>query len=59
MLGELCRAGGVSWRIKPKKEMRDDMTATPISSGAYFNKESRSDCRMLNCSRSAGYFVYF
>jgi len=23
---------------------------------AYFNKEGRSDCRMLNCSRSGGYF---
>jgi hypothetical protein len=23
---------------------------------AYFNKESRSDCRMLNCSLSGGYF---
>jgi len=26
---------------------------------AYFNKESRSDCRMLNCRRSGSYFVYF
>lgn len=23
---------------------------------AYFNKEISSDCRMLNCSRSGGYF---
>jgi hypothetical protein len=41
-------------KIEKRNERRYDCNAD--FEWAYFNTENRSDCRMLNCSRSGGYF---
>jgi len=41
-------------KIEKRNERRYDCNAD--FEWAYFNKENRSECRMLNCSQSGGYF---